>query len=571
MLSKSLIVASVESLQSILNAVPNPIFLKDRRHRLVLVNDALCEVMGKTRDELLSQSDDHLPAEQRDVFWKVDDDVFATGISNENEEVLTDGTGALRVIVTRKRLLRLPTDDGEQPFILGVISDVTRFRESEARAQYLAEHDTLTGLANRSQLNERLAAAIEAAGRNKGQLAVLLLDLDGFKTVNDRYGHPAGDELLSILAKRLAGLVRVGDTVARLGGDEFCIVQAPLPQPADAYNLAKRILSSVARPLMLGVGKLSVSTSIGVALFPEDGTTAQQLLQRADQALYAVKRGGRRHYRRYQSDASLPSGEWDIETDLRMALQNHQLSLAFQPLTAAADGKARGFEALVRWVHPTRGQIPPDVFIPVAEATGMIQQLGTWVLHQATAAAVRWPWTLQVSVNVSPVQLEAGNLPEVIESALAASGLPGSRLELEVTETALLNPSERILDQFVKLKALGVGLALDDFGSGWSSLTTLRNFHFDRIKIDRSFIANIATDARSVAIVRAVLSLGHALDVPITAEGVEVQAQLVALRQMGCAELQGFYLGAPHQEATLPETHPWDAFLVPLTDVKSDT
>jgi diguanylate cyclase (GGDEF)-like protein/PAS domain S-box-containing protein len=552
----------VETLQTILNAVPNPVFLKDRLHRLILVNDAMCELMCQRRDEMVDRSDiHHFPDEQTEVFWKVDDEVFTTGLPNENEEVLTDGTGALRVIVTRKRLIHLPTSEGEQPFIIAVISDVTRFREAEARAQYLAEHDALTGLANRTQLSDRLTAAIEVARKTDAKVALLLLDLDGFKTVNDRYGHPAGDELLRVIAKRLAGLVRTVDTVSRFGGDEFCIVQAAVQQPSAAFGLAERIISSISRPVVVGSARMSVSASIGIALFPDDGTMLEPLLQKADKALYTVKRSGRRGYLQYDDRPSVPHPrEWDIEGNLRAALAGDQLSLAFQPLVAAADGKMRGFEALVRWLHPTRGEISPDVFIPVAESTGLIQQLGAWALHKACVAAASWPWDLQVSVNVSPAQLENDDLPAVVESALASSELPASRLELEVTETALLGSTERVSVIFAKLKTLGVGLALDDFGAGWSSLATLRTFPFDRIKIDRSFIASIESDARSVAIVRAVLSLGQALEVPVTAEGVETQAQLVALRQMGCAELQGFYLGHPHAEATLPGTQPWRGF-----------
>jgi len=565
MLSKSNIQASVETLQVILNAVPSPIFLKNHLHQLVLVNDAMCDLMGQARDVLVSSPDaEHVPDEQKEIFWKVDGDVFATGRPNENEEVLTDGTGALRVIVTRKCLIHLPTSSGEQPFIIGLISDVTRFREAEARAQYLAEHDALTGLANRTQFNERLRTAIEVASRTETKVALLMLDLDSFKAVNDRYGHPTGDELLRVIAKRLAHLVRGTDTVSRFGGDEFCIVQTGLLQPSAAFRLAERVISSISHVIVVGSSRMLVSASIGIAFSPEDATTPGLLLQRADTALYAVKRSGRGGYLRYEGSFSVPDpGAWDIEGDLRAALAGDQLSLSFQPLAAATDGTVRGFEALARWLHPTRGQISPDTFIPVAEASGLIQQLGSWALHKACAVAASWPGDLQVSVNVSPAQLENDDLPTMVESALAASKLPASRLEIEITETALLGSSERVLIMFAKLKALGVSLALDDFGAGWSSLATLRNFQFDRIKIDHSFISNIAVDARSVAIVRAVLSLGQSLNVPVTAEGVETQAQFVALRQMGCAELQGFYFGRPRPEAVLPDTRPWQMFLKP--------
>ena len=560
--SESQIHGSVDALQTILNAIPNPVFLKDRQHRIVLVNDAHCKLMGRTTEEILNCTDEsYVPQEQLDVFWKVDNDVLATGLPNENEEVLTDGNGSLRVILTRKCLIQLPTSNGLEPFIIAVITDVTRFREAEARARYLAEHDPLTGVANRTQLGERLEVALEAARKIETKLAVFLLDLDGFKAINDQYGHPVGDEVLRVVSKRLAGIVRTVDTVSRLGGDEFCIVQASFELSSAANDLAERIIGALAPPIVVGALRIPVSTSIGIAVFPEDGATSEQLLHRADIALYAAKRAGRCGYQRYDGSASVPgTNEWDVESDLRTALAHNQLSLAFQPLAAAADGTVRGFETLARWDHPTRGQIAPAVFIPVAESAGLIHELGSWVLHKACAVAATWPWDLQVAVNVSPIQLENADLVATVKSALAASRLPAARLELEVTETALLGSAASVLAIFSELKALGVSLALDDFGAGWSSLATLRDFKFDRIKIDRSFITHIESDAHCVAIVRAVLSLALALNVPVTAEGVEGHGQLAALRQMGCAELQGYYLGRPHPEATMPGSEPWIGF-----------
>ena len=562
LLQTSPINASQETLQAILNALPNPVFLVDRMHRLVMVNDALCDMLGRPREELVNRIDYDLPEEQKEVFWQKDNEVFATGEPNDNEEVLTDGTGTLRVILTRKRLMHLPTDEGEQPFILATITDVTRFREAESRAQYLAEHDTLTGLANRTRLNNRLELAIQSAAKDDKQVALLLIDMDGFKAINDSHGHPIGDEVLRIAAKRMAGLVRSIDTVARFGGDEFCIVQSAGPQPDGAFRLAERIMSSLSQPMVIDDLRLTVSSSIGISIFPDDGMTPEVLMQRADTALYTVKRSGRGDYLRYDEHPSLlPTNRWDIEADLRAALAADQLSLAFQPFAAAADGKVRGFEALTRWLHPTRGQIPPETFIPAAESSGLIQQLGFWVLHKACAAAANWEWPLQVSVNISPAQLDNENLPAVVEKALAASGLPPERLELEIAETALLGNPVRLSAILDNLKALGVHLALDDFGSGWSSLTSLQNFKFDRIKIDRSFIGNIESDARSVAIVRAVLSLAQSLHVPVTAEGIEAPAQLRALRQLGCDELQGYFIGRPHDEATMPDILEWEKHL----------
>ncbi|MEJ2686208.1 MAG: diguanylate cyclase [Gammaproteobacteria bacterium] len=302
MFSQSRITATTDTLQAILNAIPSPVFIKDRAHRVVLVNNAFCELLGRPREALINKVEEHLPREQLAVFWEMDDRVFETGEANENEEVLTGSSGVLRVIVTRKRLMWLPTAAGDEPYILATISDVTAYREAERRARHLAEHDVLTGLANRAHFTHRLKEAIEAAGRGGSEEALLLLDLDGFKAVNDSYGHPAGDELLQVIAQRLAGLVRPVDTVARLGGDEFCIIQTNIQSVDDAFGLADRVMSAVSEPVAAGSRQISVSASIGIALFPRDATTPEVLLQRADEALYTVKRTGRHGYLRIRGN-----------------------------------------------------------------------------------------------------------------------------------------------------------------------------------------------------------------------------------------------------------------------------
>ena len=548
---------SLGSMQAIINAMPNPVMLKDRFHRLVLVNDAFCELLNQTREDLLGDDGEKIPEDQRDVFWEIDDEVFRSGLPNENEEVLTDGAGSLRVVLTRKCLVTLPPQSGQQQFLLGVITDVIRFRESEARAQYLAEHDALTGLANRAQLNDRLDAQIKAAGEGNNKIALLLLDLDGFKEVNDTQGHHVGDELLKIIAKRLAGLVRAGDVVARYGGDEFCILQTSATRLLD---LAEKTITAVGRPISVNGHQLGVTASVGIAVFPEDGATSDELMQSADSALYHVKRTGRAGFYKYQPQAHLDQPQhWNVEHALREALGTDQLSLEFQALASAHDGQLRGFEALCRWCHPVHGDISPEVFIPVAESTGLIKELGAWVLREACQQAARWEWPVQVAVNVSPCQLEDHDFPDVVFEALKAANLPPNRLELEITESALIGQSDATTETLSVLRAEGVGFALDDFGAGWSSLSTLRKFKFDRLKIDKSFIWQIESDPRSVAIVRAVLGLAKSLGVPVTAEGIEDQSQLLALRNMGCTEVQGFHLGRPSSVASLPAPEPWRA------------
>lgn len=551
-----------EALRTILDGLPNPVFLKDRAHRWVIVNRAMCELMGQPSEGLVGRSDyDLLPKSQADIFWAVDDEVFTTGEPRENEEVITDSTGALRVIVTRKCLVRLPSKSGEEPFILAVISDVTRFREAEAQAQYHAQHDVLTGIPNRVHLGAKLEEAVDAARRDGEPFALLSLDLDGFKAVNDEHGHAAGDQVLRIVAQRLSRAVRSTDVVARLGGDEFCVVQRGGDQPTAAVELAERIVAKLSAPMSVGSHRTMISVSIGIAVYPTDATSAEQLLQCADLALYNAKRRGKNTFCRFEIATPLANGkEWDVEADLRHAIERGELKLAFQPVASAADGGIKAFEALVRWSHPMHGEVSPAIIIPVAERSGLIHPLGQWVLGEACRTAVLWPWPAQLCVNVSPLQIEAGDFPQIVREALAGSGLPPERLELEITESALLGNVERVLEVFRRLKELGVGLALDDFGLGWSSLDTLRSFPFDRIKIDQSFVAHMQSDTRAAAIVRAVLSLGHSLNLPITAEGVENVGQLATLRQMGCDDLQGYLIGRPGSEATAPNREPWEGF-----------
>ena len=413
----------------------------------------------------------------------------------------------------------------------------------------LAHHDTLTGLANRSSLNDRLRNAVIFSARESDQIAVLCLDLDGFKAVNDLFGHAAGDELLRQVAVRLLQSVREGDVVARMGGDEFVIVQAGATQAEIAGALGERILEALTDPFDLGEGvQAQVTVSIGIALFPDDGEDPATLLRNADTALYRAKWAGK-----CRSVFFEPGMDREIrdrralESDLRHAIERRQLFLEWQPLARGESAtEIDGFEVLLRWRHPNRGLIAPDVFIPIAEACGAIVEIGLWVLRQACEEAARWDKPFSVAVNVSPIQAQQGDaFATAVEQVLRSSGLDPFRLELEVTEGVLIRDAERVLDALRRLKAIGVRFALDDFGTGYSSLATLRAFPFDKIKIDRRFTLGQTSGDQDSAILRAVMGLARGLSLPVVAEGVETHSQLQALLAEGCQQVQGWYIGRP--------------------------
>ena len=432
-------------------------------------------------------------------------------------------------------------------------------RVAVERIYRLAHHDALTGLPNRTLLQERMAEAIGRARRGDGTLAVLCLDLDGFKAVNDLHGHSAGDRLLQEVAARLQANLRETDTAARLGGDEFVIVQEGPAQPAASRALADRLMESLSAPYVVGADgtEAAITTSIGVALCPADGHDPETLLRNADTALYRAKWAGKNRMALFQPEMDLELRERRaLEQDLQHAIALRQFALAWQPLArTGGQNEVTGFEVLLRWNHPERGLVPPDLFIPVAEACGVICAIGAWVLQEACREATTWPEPLKVAVNVSPIQVQQGEaFALMVEDALDRSGLDPCRLVLEVTEGVLIREPEQVLAALCRLKARGVAVALDDFGTGYSSLATLRAFPFDKIKIDRSFTFGVTDNGQDAAIVRAVLGLARGLGVPVVAEGVETEAQLLALQRDGCEEVQGWLIGRPAPIDTFART-----------------
>ncbi|MFC0386015.1 putative bifunctional diguanylate cyclase/phosphodiesterase [Muricoccus vinaceus] len=442
-----------------------------------------------------------------------------------------------------RRLFRAQSEVEQQ-------NKVLQWRDDELRAQnahitFLAHHDALTGLPNRVMFNERLMEALEAHRHGAG-FALLCLDLDHFKEVNDALGHPMGDELLKAVAIRLRSCVREGDVVARLGGDEFAILQHGPKFPELAQVLAARIVQELSAPFDLDGNCAVVGTSIGIAIVNHELSSADTLLRSADLALYRAKAEGRGTFCFFeQSMNDKVQARRAIEVDLRTALVRDELEVFYQPLFHLSAGQVGGFEALVRWRHPTRGLVSPAQFIPIAEELGLIVPLGEWVMIQACKEAVTWPRDIKVAVNLSPAQFRSNGLSKSIRRALNESGLPAGRLELEITESALLQDSEAVLATLHELRSLGIRIALDDFGTGYSSLSYLRSFPFDKLKIDQSFVREMGYRPDCQAIVVSVLGLAAELGMATTAEGVETEEQLEQLREFGCTEAQGYLFDRP--------------------------
>lgn len=436
----------------------------------------------------------------------------------------------------------------------GVIAvrDITERRRAEARISHLAFHDPLTGLGNRALFNKCLADAIDDAIGAQQPLALLTLDLDRFKSVNELHGHPLGDLLLKQVAARLAHNLRRNDTVVRLGGDEFAIIQPHADQPAAAAGLARRLVESLAQPFALDGTMVSIGASIGVALCPDNATTLQSLLQASDLALGRAKRDGRNIFCFFEAGMDAKFRERRLlEQELRLALEHKRLTVDYQPLVNCTTMSVVGFEALARWNHETRGPISPAEFIPIAEEGSLITLLGQFVLATACEMALTWPAHYMLAVNLSPVQFHNPHLAEDIIATLAEIGFPAERLELEVTEGILIDNVDHVLKVLGTLKMHGIHIALDDFGTGYSSLNTLRKFPFDKLKIDQSFVRNLGTDDDAAAIVRAILALGASLRLEVTAEGVETAIQLDALIEGGCDLVQGYFLGRPSAQPQL--------------------
>ena len=517
----------------------------DANHRLIVCNDRYIEMYDLPRGRVhpgtpLAEIVDlrfeagSFPAMSRDEYLKWRSNVAISADPTDSIVELRNG----RTFKIRHR----PMPD------LGWVAtheDITEQRRAELKIEHMAHHDSLTDLANRVLLNERLEQAL-ARSTAEEMVAVHHLDLDQFKAVNDTFGHLGGDALLKTVAERLRRLVRPTDTIGRMGGDEFVIVQAPVADAAEATSLAQSIVTAMGEPFDIDSHHAVVGVSIGIAVSPGDGPVSDKLLRNADLALYRAKGDGRGTFRFFEAamDEQMQNRR-TMEQDLRKALPSGEFELHFQPVVNLQSSAISGFEALVRWNHPERGLISPATFIPLAEEIGFIVPLGEWIVREACLAARNWPDDLRVAVNISAAQFRSPGLTQIIVGALAASGVQPTRLEIEITESVLLQDKAATLAVLHQLRALGIRIAMDDFGTGYSSLTYLQSFPFDKIKIDRSFVKDITENAGSLNIVRAVAALARGMGMTATAEGVETIEQLEKILAEGCTEMQGYLFSRP--------------------------
>jgi diguanylate cyclase (GGDEF)-like protein/PAS domain S-box-containing protein len=532
-------------LQTVLDNVPVSIAVKDLPgFKYVLINREGEKHFGIPREQILGRT-------AAEIYPKATADIIAA-----NDKALVQVTGPLMfgeheattpgnaTHIVSVSGIHIPSEDGAPRYVVSVIEDITERKHAEARAEHLARHDPLTDLANRMAFNECLDRTVACAAAEGKSFAVLCIDLDRFKDVNDIYGHIVGDGLLCAIAKRLRAVCG-GAFLARLGGDEFTIICTDEPQPSAAEALADRLLQAAVGDIEVAGNLIHLGMSIGVAVYPADGTETAVLLANADAALYRAKAEARGSIRFFAPEMDKQLREKRaLQHDLRSAIASGELALHYQP-QATIDGDVVGFEALVRWKHPARGMVPPMEFIPLAEESGLIIPIGEWILREACREAASWPRPLRVAVNLSPVQFRQGDLPSLVISVLLETGLAADRLEIEITEGVLIDDFSRAVAILRRLKNLGVRIAMDDFGTGYSSLSYLQSFPFDKIKIDQSFIANLERSPQSAAIIRAVIGLGRGLELPIVAEGVETKAQLAFLSREACNEVQGYLIGRP--------------------------
>ncbi|QID17221.1 EAL domain-containing protein [Nitrogeniibacter mangrovi] len=534
----------------VFEASSEAIAILDHRFRIVSVNPALERISGRDRPDLIGRHCAELLA-----GGQTDDPVWVDTAAQLHLEAQWSGELALgrpngAVYPAWVSVGAVTSEAGQVTHYVVSIADISDRKRTEQRLRHLAEYDALTGLPNRVLLLDRMSAAIESARRHRHHLAVLFLDLDRFKNINDSLGHAVGDELLRQVAARLGAIVRGSDTVSRLGGDEFVVLLTELDSAGHAATVAAKMLEALAAPFLLDGHELTITPSIGITVYPEDGENRDILLKNADAAMYHAKENGRNSYQFFTRELNDRARvRLDLENDLRRALARHEFTLAYQPQFDLATGHLIGAEALVRWHHPERGIIPPDQFIPIAEETGLIVPLGAWILRQACATGQAWRdeglADITIAVNISAHQVRRGQLELTVRQVLNETAFSGHLLELEVTESALMANQAAAATTLKAIQAMGVRLAIDDFGTGYSSLGYLKRFALDKLKIDRSFINDLPDDNDDAHLTRAIIGIGHTLDMLVIAEGVETEAQERFLTELGCDQAQGYLYARP--------------------------
>ncbi|ADR35109.1 diguanylate cyclase/phosphodiesterase with PAS/PAC sensor(s) [Sulfuricurvum kujiense DSM 16994] len=537
-------------LRTLVSTIPDLIWLKDTEGTYLACNPMFERLYNAKESEIIGKNDfDFVDPELAQFFRENDNAAMRLGASHHNEEFLQFADGSYAgTFDTIKTPMKDPS--GKVIGILGVARDISERKKHEEQLEILANFDPLTGLANRGLLHAHLQNSIDKANRDKTQLALLMFDLDRFKDINDSYGHSAGDELLQMVSERFTSRLREGDLIARLGGDEFAVVLENITRPEDAGRLAQEMLGTLAEAYRLSAGALiHVGASAGIVLFPDHGSDAAILLQHADAALYKAKAEGRGVYH-YYTDELTDSARQRIEceTRLRRAILNQEFEVYYQPQVHIQTGRIVGAEALIRWNSPVKGLVSPAEFIPIAEEIGLIGEIGEWVLNETCRQGKIWldmGHRLTLAVNVSAHQVRHQNVPHMVEEALKKSGYPADRLELELTESALMQREEETVEMLHSLRAHGIRLAIDDFGTGYSSLSYLKRFPIDVLKIDKSFVDDIPYERDDMAIVSAIIAMGQALGFQVLAEGTERIEQIDFLREKGCTMYQGYFKSQP--------------------------
>jgi diguanylate cyclase (GGDEF)-like protein/PAS domain S-box-containing protein len=518
-----------------MDAVAEGIMVLDEAGRVQVANPSAAAIFDYPPDELAGRPVTDLLDPAGDVSaptWRAETE----GRRRDGQRFPAEVTAGMLSAATGSRIV--------------TIRDVTAQKADRDRMLLQATHDALTGLPNRRLFDDRLEMTLRRAARTGELVAVAFLDVDRFKAINDSLGHGMGDRLLKILSARLQASLRDSDTVARMGGDEFIFILPSLQRPEDATAPARKLLEAMREPVRLDGHELFVTASVGIAVYPGDGEDRDLLLRHADAALYRAKARGRNRFELFEPGlAAQAAARVELDRDLRRALARGEIALVYQPQVNLRTGRIVGVEALMRWHHPRLGLVPPSTFIPIAEESGLISGLGAWALRTACHAMMAWDGSSlgppRIAVNVSPRQLQHDDLAGIVALVLAESGLAASRLELELTETALLPDDEKVAETLARLRALGVGLALDDFGTGYSSLSHLRQYPIQRLKMDRSFVRGIMTSRGDAAVAQAIIDLARELNLAVVAEGVETAEQLAVLRSLGCEEGQGFLIGRP--------------------------